>query len=283
MFGFLGRLTLFMSCCLIVACKQQAPQTQSSLGYAKRGEFFQRVTIAGMVVPNRKTLIATPYNGYVKKLFVKVGDEILQGDPVVSISQSLQSTDTVYPLRAPFAGTVVHIEKSEGEYVKEGEVKDFIVRIDDLSKYYVISYAPEIDRAKLKKGQEAIVKISAIMNRVYKGVIRDLSMSSREREVKSTQVEFPVKVEIIDPDDKIRPGMSAVLDIIVQRKKNALMLRQEYVRNEDDRYFVVLQNGETRDVEIGLQNEEVFEITKGLEPTEAVRMIDFTAIGGGSD
>lgn len=254
--------------------------TKIQLGTVKRGDFVQRVTIAGSIIPNRKTLISTPYNGYVKKIFVKVGDEVAQGDPVVSVAQSLQSIDTVYPLRAPFPGTVVHVEKSEGEYVKEGDPKEFIVRIDDLSKYYILAYAPEIDRVKIKRGQETIIKASAILNRSYNGVIRDLALSAkeRERESRSTQVEFPIKVEILNPDDRVRPGMSVVLDIIVQKKKNVLMLAHEFVRREGDDYFVILKDGKRRDIQVGLQNEDVFEVVSGLKDGEAVQMINFAEI-----
>ena len=250
------------------------------LGFAKRGDFVQRVTIAGMIVPHRKTLISTPYNGYVKKIFVKVGDEVVQGDPIVSVAQSLQSIDTIFPLRAPFPGTVVHVEKSEGEYVKEGDPKEFMVRIDDLSKFYILAYAPEIDRVKIKKGQETIIKASAILNRTFNGVIRDIALSAREKErdSRSTQAEFPVKVEIINPDDRVRPGMSVVLDIIVQRKKGVLMLGHQFVHRDGEVYYVLLKDGKRRDIEVGVQNEDVFEIISGLKENEPVRMVNFAEI-----
>ena len=83
------------------------------------------------------------------------------------MTPSLQSNDNPFPLRAPFSGTVVQIEKSEGEFIKEGDIKDFILRIDDTSKMFILANSPEIDRVKVKLNQEAVIKASAIINKQY--------------------------------------------------------------------------------------------------------------------
>jgi len=94
-------------------------------GIVVREDLIQRTTIAGTVVPFRKTIITAPYNGYVKRMYVKVGDTVKQGDPIVTVVQSLQSSDNVFPVRSPFDGIVVQVEKSEGEFIKEGERIDY--------------------------------------------------------------------------------------------------------------------------------------------------------------
>ena len=103
----------------------------------KRQDLIQRVTIAGNIEPKRKTIVTAPFNGYVKKLYVRVGDKVKTGDPLVSVTQSLQSTDPVFPLRAPFAGTVVQVEKEEGEYVPKDSTTDYILRVDSLDELLV--------------------------------------------------------------------------------------------------------------------------------------------------
>src|SRR4051812_13557093 len=86
----------------------------------RRGDLVQRVTLTGTVVPNRKTVISAPYNGYVKKLFVSVGEAVKADQPIISITQSVRERgEEVYPLRSPFPGTVVQILASEGDYVKQ--------------------------------------------------------------------------------------------------------------------------------------------------------------------
>ena len=247
-------------------------------GEVKKQDLIQRVTIAGTISPSRKSIITAPYNGYVKKLFVKIGDVVKQGDPLVAVAQSLQSGDGNFPLRSPFNGTVVQVERSEGEFVRENDSKDFILRIDDTDKLFVVANTSEIDRVKIKKGQEAVIKVSAIPEKTYKGVIRELSLAARDKEQwsRSQVSDFPVKIEITDKDDQIKPGMSAVMDVITAKKENVLMLRHEFIRREAEKYYVLLSSGRRKDIQVGLQNEEGFEILSGLEAGDKIKQIDFT-------
>ncbi|OFZ15735.1 MAG: hypothetical protein A2Z20_05220 [Bdellovibrionales bacterium RBG_16_40_8] len=265
----------------VIVAKQNnlSSNGKEGLGSVKKSDLIQRVTIAGVVVPNRKTIITAPYNGYIRKIFVKIGDRVKQGDPIVSIVQSLQSSDPVYPLRAPFPGTVVQVEKNEGEYIKEGDAKEFVVRIDDLEKLFVLTNAPEIDRVKIKAGQEAVIKASAILTRSYKGIIRELSLAAKEKEQwGQSQVEFPIRVEVLDQDQELSPGMSVVIDIITNKKENVLTLRHEFIHRENEKYFVILKNGKKRSIEVGIQNEEAFEIRDGLKEGEQVQQINFSTL-----
>ncbi len=258
--------------------KTNSTHPMVGIGEVVRGDLIQRVTIAGTVVPLKKTIVTAPYDGYVKKLFVKVGDDVKQGDPIVSIAQLLQSGDEIFPLRSPFSGVVVQIEKAEGEFVKAGDSKEFILRIDDTKKLFVIANAPEIDRVKVKLGQEAVIKASAILSRKYKGIIRELSLAAKEKDQwsRSQVIEFPIRIELMDEDQLIRPGMSVVIDVITEKKENVLTLRHEYIRRDGEKYFVILANGKRKDIQVGLQNEEAFEVISGLDIGEKIKQVDFS-------
>lgn len=252
-------------------------QGLSRVGTVQRIDLIQRVTIAGNVSPLRKTIVTAPFNGYVKKIFVKIGDKVKKGDPIVSVTQSLQSTDPLFPLRSPLDGTVVSIQKQEGEFVKQSDPKDFILRIDSLDEFYINSNVPEIDMVKISSGQEVIIKASAILDRKYKGKVVNISLASKLQDEwrGNSKVEYPTKIKIIDPDEKIRPGMSTVLDIITLKKEKVLTLGHEFISKEADEYFVFLKDGKKREIEVGIQNEEYFEIVRGLEEGQEVKQIDF--------
>lgn len=247
-----------------------------ALGVVKRQDLAQRVNISGAIVPHRMMLFVPPYEGYVRKIFVKLGDQVKAGQPVVKITPG--ADDEAFPLRAPFDGKVVQIMKTEGQYVTKGK-DDAIVRIDDISRLYVESDAPELDYAKLKVGQEVIVKASAIMERTYKGKITEVSQAARDQNSwERSKVEFPIKVEILDPDDRLKPGMSIVIDVITEQAKDAMTLRHEYIHKEGDQYFVTMANGERRDIAVGIRNEEAFEITKGLQEGDKVKQVDLLGL-----
>ena len=280
--NWLFPVTVTFILCLVIyyfftAIQPSRKNTKNLLGTVKKGDLIQRITIAGTVVPYRKTIITAPYKGYVKKIYVKIGDIIKQNDPVVSIVQSLQSPEEVYPIRAPFSGMVVQVEKSDGEFVKEGDPKDFIARIDDTSKLFIQATAPEIDRVKLKIGQEAEIKASAILDRSYSGIVRELSLAAKEPEQwnNKSQIEFSLRIEVTNADITLKPGMSTIIDITANKKENALLLRHEFIDKKDNKYLVTLANGKKQEIKVGIQNDEAFEITEGLKEGDQVKQIDF--------
>ncbi len=249
----------------------------------KKGEILQRVTIAGTIEALKSTQVTAPYDGYVQKIFVKIGDKVRANDPVVSISTTLQSTEAVFPIRAPFTGTVVQILKTEGQFVRQGTSNtDYLLRIDDVSRLFVNANVPEIDIVKVKSGQEAIVKASPILDKTYKGIVRDISLAATAREGNydnASQAEYRVKLEVMDIDDQLKPGMSTILDIIPAKKSDVLSVPHEYIDKKDDKYFVTMKNGERREITIGMQNESVVEVMTGLKENEQIKQVDFIGLG----
>lgn len=267
-------------------------QPEFNIGKVIRSDLIQRVTIAGNVVPNRKTVISAPYPGYIKKIFVRIGQQVRAGDPIVTLAQSLRGNeDESFPLRAPFPGTVVLVLRTEGEYVdlSGGQTTgNALVRIDDLSHMLIEASVPEIEIDKLKIGQEALVKASAVLNRSYKGKIERLSLAAKEqRDWDKSRVEFPIVISVEDPDSELKPGMSVVADIVAKKVTNVLTLRHEFIQKnnddkdkdkddkKDDKYLVITEAGLKKSIEVGMQNEDAFEIKSGLSEGEKIRQTDF--------
>ncbi len=251
------------------------------VGLVARSDLLQQVTVAGNVVPNRRTVVTPPYNSYIKRIFVKIGDSVKKGDPVVSLAQSLRGArEEIYPLRAPFAGTVVQVLKAEGEYVVEAaKDENAILRIDDLERLFVYCEVAESEITKVKKGQEAIIKANAVLTRPYHGIVREISLAAKEQKGGWTRpgdrVGFEVRIEIGDKNADIRPGMSAIVDIVIDKRNQTLVLPHEFVEKQGDEYSVTLENGDKKKIEVGLKNQDSFEILKGLKENDKVRMVDF--------
>lgn len=242
-----------------------------------------RTTISGMVEPKRSTWIVAPYNGYVKKLFVGIGDKIEAGQPVVTVSpETGAGADETFPLRSPFSGVVMDVASREGEIVTDlsnSPRKRAVLRIDDTSTLFVNAIAPEIEYPKLKIGQIVEVKATALPDRIYHGRIESIAQAAQEQDRwEKSKVEFGLRARITDADAKLRPGMSVVMDVIVAEAKNAIALRHEYIEKEKSNYFVTLGNGERKQITLGLQNDEFAEVKSGLKEADDVRMVDFLAV-----
>lgn len=266
----------------LLACgtSKSSPSGKGDLiGRVQRGDIVQRVTIAGTIAPSRTTNIAAPYTGYVKHLYVNVGDSVKAGGPIVSVTQSLLSSQPVFPMLSPLSGIVVQVNKAEGEFVRGDDNKEFILRIDDPSHYIVKADTPEIDRIKVKVGQTAVIKVNAVIGRTYRGVIRTVAMAPTVRDSwRSTTVDYATTVDLLDPDQQIHAGMTALVDLIVGQREKVLTLRHEFVQKDNKGYFVIRTTGERQDIQVGLQNEEAFEITGGLKLDDEVKPVDFASL-----
>lgn len=255
-------------------------ETRSSIRTfpVQKMDLVQQVTIAGNVMPERKTIVTAPFSGYVKTLHVKVGDEVEKGDPLVSVVSSLQSTDPVFPLRSPFDGTVVEVPKEVGEFVTKDDTKDYLLRVDSLRSLYIFSHVPEVDRTKIRKGLEVIIRASAILDKTYKGRVEEVALASRQQERLSfvgSSVEFRTKIKILDFDEDLKPGMSAILDIVTHKKEDVLAVPHEFIFKDSGQYYAFLKDGERVEVQVGLQNEFHFEITGGVKEGQVLRQVDF--------
>lgn len=245
-------------------------------GKVKRGDLIQRVTVSGTVQPARRTVFVAPYSGYIHKVFVQVGQKVKQNDPVISITTSLQSPEQVYPIRAPFAGTVVGVGKMEGEYVTEKDTKDVIARIDDLEKYFVVAKAPETDAARIKRNMQVEIKVNAISKEVLKGVVRSIELAAEDADGwKAQSSTFKVMVEVQNPPADLRSGQSAVIDIVTEKFKDVLYLEHEFINKDGDQFFVIDKKGRRRDIDLGSQSDMAAEIKAGLSEGDQVEQVDF--------
>lgn len=265
------------------------PKPVLRLGTAERADLTLKVTVAGTVVPQRKALITPPYHGYIQRLHVKVGDNVRAGSPIVSITPTVAATgEEIFPLRSPISGRVVQINRDEGEYVSSQvglvERDSAIVRVDDISKLFVQANVPEIDVVKLKYGQAVIIRSLALSNMTFDGRIIDIAQAAKEQsQWERSKVEFPVKVVVENNHAGLMPGMSTVLDIIVREAKGALTLRHEFIEKDGERYYVTTASGERKTIEVGMQNEEAFEVKSGVVEGESIRQVDFMQMAGTND
>jgi hypothetical protein len=171
---------------------------------------------------------------------------------------------------------VVSISKKEGEYVTEKDTKDVIVRVDDLSMYFVQSKAPETDAARIKKNMEVEIKVNAIQKETLKGIVRNIELAAQEADGwRAQQSTFKVLVEVLAPPPDLRSGQSAVIDIVTKKFDDVLYLEHEFINKDGDQYFVIDAKGRRRDITIGNQSDLAAEIISGLKEGDRVEQVDF--------
>ncbi len=259
---------------------KSTPQKIENEYVVKKGNLIQRVTFGGLIEPLKKSIIMPPYKGYIGRIYVKIGDKVHEGDPLVTVIESLQSKFQPFPLRSPITGTVTQIEKREGEGVRELDAKEYILRIDDSSRLFVVASVPELDRAKIRPGLKIDIKAVALGDKLYSGILRELALAAKDQNAYSgrSQVEFGVRAEVLNPDAYLISGMSVLMDVITAAHNDVLTIGHEYLTKDNDKNFVTNTDGVKKEITLGLQNEESFEILSGVLEGEKLLPVDFSAV-----
>ena len=140
-------------------------------------------------------------------------------------------------IEAPFAGTVTQVNVLPGDQVSSG-ISAF--RMDDLSELLVDVNISEVDINRLQVGQAAELSYDSAYGLDYEGTVSKIaSVGTNNQGV----VEFTVTISLNNPDENIKPGMSAVVNIVVDEFEDALLVPNQAIRVVDgQRVVYVLKN-----------------------------------------
>ena len=244
----------------------------------EKADIVQKVSVPGHVFSARTTEVRAPFEGYVQKVFVRIGDKVEKGAALISIVETLNLVgQDVYPIRAPFAGTVTQVLATVGQNVsKDSNASGILLRVDDLTKMYVNADVPELDYVHIQIGFQVLVKAPAILNRMYHASVVDRALAPNSQNGYSRdKVEYTIKLEVTDHDKQLRPGMSVISDIVVAERKGALSLPLDFVERDNENCFVTKVNGEKVKIKVGIQDDMHVEILEGLKEGDIVKEIDF--------
>ncbi|MDP6962929.1 MAG: efflux RND transporter periplasmic adaptor subunit [Planctomycetota bacterium] len=124
-----------------------------------------------------------------------------------SLANTRKAQETI-ELKAPIGGVVVRKNAKLGQYVKEGQE---LFSISDLRKLWLVLNAYEKDLAWLRYGQQVEFSVDAFPGETFTGKIIFF-----EREVDMQTRTLGVRVEVSNPDLRLRPGMLSRAKVAVQ-------------------------------------------------------------------
>jgi len=96
-------------------------------------------------------------------------------------------------------------------------------------------------------------------------------------------VYFTVTVHLDNADERLRPGLTADTEILVDERENVLTVPSEAVRRSEGKQVVYIAAGdryETREVVTGYRDLRYTEIKSGLQEGEEVVIMGFEQIEG---
>jgi HlyD family secretion protein len=185
---------------------------------------------------------------------------------------------------APMTGVVSKLNAEEGENVITGTMNNpgtIIMIISDMSEVLAKVNVDETDINQVKIGQKCEITVDAVENKVYKGKVSDIASSaSKDQEVSV----FEVEIMISNPDENLKPGMSARADIETNYRKNIITIPLQAVveREIDEKESKTNRQGEGISISVSSSNEKQ-EVVFIIKDGKAVQVPVKTGISSTSD
>ena len=120
---------------------------------------------------------------------------------------------------SPVTGVVLSRDVDEGQTVVSNMAASSLLKIaTDLSRIQVEASVPEADVGQLRLGQTVNFTVDAYRD-TFVGTVKEIRLAATTA---SNVVTYPVIVEATNPDEKLFPGMTATISIIVSQAKDVL-------------------------------------------------------------
>lgn len=174
-------------------------------------------------------------------------------------------------IRAPFSGYVTKRFLDAGAYISPGgqSQSTVILLLADIERVKVTVNVVEKDISSIDRVSYATVRIDAYPDTVFTAKVKKMSQA-----VDLTTRTMPVEIEIDNSRRKLKPGMFANVELILDVHENALTLPSNAVVKDDKGFYVYTLSGDSvahkKYIQTGIVAENNTEITSGISDREII-------------
>ncbi|MCC5874778.1 MAG: HlyD family efflux transporter periplasmic adaptor subunit [Candidatus Sumerlaeia bacterium] len=173
-------------------------------------------------------------------------------------------------------------ERQSGENVGENEP---LGRIPDLNSLVIQTQIPESEMLRIETGMEAEVYFESFGNLRIPGEITFIAPMAIERETApggritaageqlSGEKVFEIEVDLKETDERLRPGQTARVRLMLERTESLLTIPLEAINTRNGEHFVMILVEEQpvrRTITVGRSNNSRAEILSGLNEGDRV-------------
>jgi RND family efflux transporter MFP subunit len=167
-------------------------------------------------------------------------------------------------MKAPFSGIVSSKNAEVGDVINPmmggfGGGAGGVLTLMDYSKVKIAVAVSSEDIGRIRKGQEAVLRVGSLPGREFRGSVRIVNLTADPLSKK-----FGVEVVIENPDAALRPGTFGDLVFEVQSHDNALVVPQKAILENSYVFIVEAGKAVKKTVALGLQNTTMVEVLDGL-------------------
>lgn len=249
----------------------------------ERGDIEVHFMDSGELTPKTFVDVASKVSGRVIELFVDEGARVKKGDKLAVIQPGRTEAEAYVPttLTSPIDGVVMRYQDRSssnaqegrlsklGEYVTglmESQTPTYLLTVADLSRLVVKMKISEMDILKLREGMEVKVTVDALPGQEFPSRV---TLVSPQAEKDSNNLKsFKVEVTLSRIDARLKPGMTARVDGLLDSRKKVLKMSLSGVFEEAGKEFAYMHGAEKpvkSALKLGLRSEMEVEILEGLK------------------
>lgn len=200
---------------------------------------------------------------------------IAQGQANVTSTWLLYQATQNAKVIAQADGTVSNLSVGAGDYIQASSAVNGlgiatstrpILSVSNFSKYTISVSLTESDAVKVKEGQSVAIEADALRNVKYNGIIARVDdIGTNENGV----VKYYAYIDIQNPDDKLKFGMTVDVDITTNKRENVLTVSNSSIKPYKGGKAVRVVNPKTNEadflpVQVGIKGDQNTEIISGL-------------------
>ena len=244
----------------------------------------------GTIGLNNTTNIKSKSSGTIKELYIKNGSHVNKGDLIMVLEnddlydnletaqkslsdaneelQNARDDYSLYTITAPFDGTITAVNILVGDNIRNDTQLAKIVNNNEVEFNIDVD---ELDILDLEVGQKAYVTIDALEETTTSPLEGSVTKISIEGTTMSSVTSYPVTISL-SGDENIRMGMNCSTEIEIKSAEDVLVLPVEAINTKGDTYFVLMEDGTQKEIEVGIYNEDYIEIVSGLSEGDKVKL-----------
>lgn len=194
----------------------------------------------------------------------------------IKVQRAQKDLETL-TISSPIDGMVVYKEiwGSNGkEKVKVGDTPwrgQALMEIPNAEKMKVAIKINEVDISKLKMEQKVNITLDALPDTSFTGIVKEIAtLANRDRKTKKNV--FKVEVYINETDERLKPGMSAHCQVIIDELEDVLAVPIDAIHVENEKSWVLDEDGDIMVVETGKTSSDFIIIENGLEDGDEIQL-----------
>ena len=215
----------------------------------------------------------------------KAKDKLANEQRGLKIQQSrleaLEKNLAKHEMKAPQTGTLAyaHSYREDGK-VREGTVlyqNQTVFILPDMDRMQVKVGIHETLVSKVKPGQKAVVKVDAFPSTDLYGEVESVSpLSASTRWEPSNNYHVVVTIESFPKDFKLKPGMTAEVEIVVGQYDDVVAVPVQAVTTHSNQEYVFVKNSNgsftAKEIKTGESNISFVAIEEGLAADDVVAL-----------